>query len=527
MYPDQIAASTPDKAALSLDDAVMTYAELAERSRRLAAFFRHLGVRRGDVVALQMMNGFDFLVIAWAAQRSGLYYVPIATRLTPEETAYILADSGAAVFITDGERAPGAAEAAVIAVKSRPAAAPHLSVYAVAAHGGETPLLWSAVDACGPALDNAALHDPVEGGDMLYTSGTTGRPKGVRRPLDFVPLGSEARRVERARVLFDMDADTVFLSPAPLYHAAPLRFVMNLLRMGGTVVLMRKFEARAALDTLVRHRVTHSQWVPTMFVRMLDLPPGAREGADLSAHRVAIHAGAPCPVAVKRAMIDWWGPILHEYYAGTESIGLTHVRSAEWLQRPGTVGKAWRSALHIVDEDGGELGPRQVGAVYFSGGAPLNYHNAPEKTAAASHAAGWATMGDMGYVDEEGYLFLTDRKAFTIISGGVNVYPKEIEDVLLLHANVADTAVFGVPDDDLGEAVLAVVEPRAMPADTNAARIEAESLLAFLRGRLAGFKCPKFIDFCDTLPRLDTGKLEKHKLRAAYADSGKRGHRVR
>ena len=442
--------------------------------------------------------------------------MPLAARLTAAETAYILDDSGARAVFCDQD------QASVVQAAQASAAPEALLLCTGEAEG--IAALDDALGRAGAALDDPGLDDPVEGLDMLYTSGTTGRPKGVKRPLSGDPLGSDRRRVDRSKALFDMDPQMVFLSPAPLYHAAPLRFAMTVLRIGGTVVLLEKFEPRAALAALDAHRVTHSQWVPTMFSRLLDLPVETRADVDLSAHRAAIHAGAPCPIPVKRAMIDWWGPILHEYYSGTESIGFTHVTAREWLERPGTVGRAWSCHIHIVGEDGRELGPNAVGTVYFSGGKPLTYHNAPDKTAQARHAAGWATMGDLGYVDADGYLFLTDRKAFTIVSGGVNVYPKEVEDVLMAVPGVRDAAVFGVPDPDLGEAVQAVVETGP---ETPAEAATVDRLMTYLRSHLAGFKCPRYIDFVDRLPRLDTGKVQKHALRDAYSDPARRGFATR
>jgi long-chain acyl-CoA synthetase len=481
------AAFPPDRPAVRFQGATLSYGALDTRSRALAAHLRGpAGLARGDVAALLLPNGLDFFVAAWACQRCGLYMLPLGTKLTAAEIAYILEDSGARVVLTDAELADR-----VTGVSTFMVAYP---------------------------LPDAADPDPVEGGDMLYTSGTTGKPKGVRRPLSFAPLGTELRRVERAKALFDMDADTIFFSPAPLYHAAPLRFSLNVHRLGGCVVVMDKFDAAGALDLISQEQVTHSQWVPTMFARLLALSP--RPAGPWPHHRVAIHAAAPCPVAVKEAMIAWWGPILHEYYSGTESIGFTHCTSPEWLSHVGTVGKAWECQIHIVGEDGAELPVGETGTVYFEGRAGLAYHNDPDKTAAAHHPQGWATMGDIGHVDADGYLYLTDRRAFTIISGGVNIYPREIEEVLLGHPDVADAAVFGVPDADLGEAVQAVVEPRAgVLADAAL----AAALFSHCRAALATFKCPKAIDFTAQLPRTDTGKLLKTPLRADYTTRSQRG----
>jgi len=483
-HPGIVAAASPDRLAVVFGETRMRYAELDRWSSDAAARLQAAGLEPGDTVALFAGNGCDFLAAAWAAQRSGLYLLPVPAQATTSELAYLLADSGARALVHGDDQAAVAATTAL--------------------------QRWTLAEALAPC---AAPRAPaVEGGDMLYTSGTTGRPKGVKRALTLAPLGSETRRTARARLLFGLDRDSVLLSPAPLYHAAPLRFAMNLLRVGGTVVGLARFDAEAALAAIAAHRVTHSQWVPTMLARLLSLPAALRAAYDLSTHRCAIHAGAPCPPHIKRAMIEWWGPILHEYYSGTESLGFTHVTSAEWLARPGTVGRACGCGLHVLGADGSELGPDSTGTVYFSGTPGLAYHNAPEKTAAAHSAHGWATMGDVGHVDVDGYLFLTDRAAFTIISGGVNVYPREIEDALAALPGVADCAVFGVADADRGEVVMAVVQPTAALPATEAA---ATALLDALSHVLAPAKRPRFIAF-ETLARSETGKLDKATLRARW-----------
>jgi long-chain acyl-CoA synthetase len=316
--------------------------------------------------------------------------------------------------------------------------------------------------------------------------------------------------------MYGFGPDTVYFSAAPVYHAAPLRFGGIVHRYGGTLVMARRFDAEASLATIQEHRVTHSQWVPTMFVRMLKLPPEVREGYDVSSLRVAVHAAAPCPVDVKRQMIDWWGPILHEYYSSTEANGVTLINSEQWLARPGSVGRAGLGVIHICDDDAVELPVGQIGTVWFERDQmPFAYHNDPEKTAAAQHPQHptWSTVGDIGYVDDEGYLFLTDRKAFMIISGGVNIYPQEVEDALTLHPSVFDVAVIGIPDAEMGEQVKAVVQ---LPAGVEGSPgLEAE-LLEFVRGRIARYKAPRSIDFVDELPRTPTGKLVKHQLKARY-----------
>jgi acyl-CoA synthetase (AMP-forming)/AMP-acid ligase II len=357
------------------------------------------------------------------------------------------------------------------------------------------------------------LGDETEGADMVYSSGTTGRPKGIRRPLTGEAFGTAPRRLAAMVDLYSFGADTVYLSPAPLYHAGPLRFAMTAQRLGATVVVMERFNAEAALEALERHRVTHSFWVPTMFVRLLQLPAVLREGHSLAAHRVALHTGAPCPVKVKRQMIDWWGPIVHEFYGGSEGAAFVACSPEEWLARPGTVGRSLRGRVHVLAEDGSELPPGTVGEIWFEGGQPFEYRGDAAKTAEARTAHGWTTLGDIGSVDEGGYLFLTDRKAFTIVSGGVNIYPQEAENVLAGHPEVADVAVFGVPNPDFGEEVKAVVVP--VEADRATEAFAAE-LIGYCRDRLAAIKCPRSVDFRTEVPRGDNGKLYKRALRDEY-----------
>ena len=348
---------------------------------------------------------------------------------------------------------------------------------------------------------------------MLYSSGTTGRPKGIKIPLSGEPIDTTNALIGLTQFLYDFNENMVYLSPAPLYHAAPLRYCMTVQKFGGTVVVMEKFEPEDALELIERHKITHSQWVPTMFVRMLKLPPETRAQHDVSSLKVAIHAAAPCPIPIKQEMMDWWGPVIYEYYAGTEGNGFCAISPEEWLARPGSVGKALLGEIHILDEDGTEQPPGEPGTIYFANGPVFEYHNAPDKTAESRNASGWSTLGDIGYVDEEGYLFLTDRKAHMIISGGVNIYPQEIENLLITHPKVADVAVFGVPNEDFGEEVKAVVQPIDM-ADAGS-DLEAE-LIAFCRAELSSVKCPRSVDFMAELPRHPTGKLYKRLLRDQY-----------
>jgi fatty-acyl-CoA synthase len=375
---------------------------------------------------------------------------------------------------------------------------------------------WSSFEAAVAAQPVEAKFENWLGDSMLYSSGTTGRPKGIRRPLQDRRISDPAPATPRTFMNYGFDRDTVYLSPAPMYHSAPLGFSLGVQFAGGTVVMMPRFDAQEALRLIERYRVTHSQWVPTMFVRMLKLPPTERTAFDLSSHRMAIHGAAPCPVEVKRQMIEWWGPIIYEYYGATELIGVTEIDSHEWLEHAGSVGKATLGILHICDDDGNELPAGETGVIYFELPAmPFEYHNDEAKTRSAQHPvhSNWATTGDIGYLDADGYLFLTDRKAFMIISGGVNIYPREIEDAFVMHPKVRDVAVFGVPNEEMGEEVKAVVEPAtgALPSPALAAE-----LLEFVAAKLARYMMPRSIDFVDELPRLPTGKLYKKALRDRY-----------
>jgi acyl-CoA synthetase (AMP-forming)/AMP-acid ligase II len=374
------------------------------------------------------------------------------------------------------------------------------------------------------AQDSAPLPDRVAGTDMLYSSGTTGRPKGVSVQLGAGPLETTASSVTLLlQLLFGVTSDDVYLSPAPMYHAAPLRFVMSANAIGCTTVLMDRFDAEEFLALIERYRVTVVQVVPTMFVRLLKLPAEVRARYDVSSLRCVVHAAAPCPVPVKEQMIEWFGPVIHEYYAGTEANGFVYCNSEDWLAHPGTVGRLLVGTLHICDDDFNELPIGETGTIWFEGTNQFEYHNDPEKTASSRHPKGWTTLGDVGYLDADGFLFLTDRKSYMIISGGVNIYPQEAENVLITHEKVVDVAVLGVPHDEFGEEVKAVVQPVTMPLDTDEAAALAAELISYCRTHLADFKCPRSVEFRSELPRHPTGKLYKRLLKDEYWGVAERG----
>jgi len=506
MYPGHWAKQFPDKQAvvISTTGEQQTYKQLDDRSNHFAQFWWEQGLRQGDHVAVFLENHLCYIEMFWAAFRSGLYITPINWHLTTEEAGYILNDC----------------EAKSLVSSTRMKQAEGLKAYAPGCKS------WLSVDG---GLDGFEDYERVlrdfpatplaqqpAGTFMLYSSGTTGRPKGIKRPLSGKGVDDSIGELAGVQQkLWGFDENTIYLSPAPLYHSAPIAFCMATLALGGTIVVMPKFDAYEALENIGKYRITHSQWVPTMFSRMLKLDVD-REQFDLSPHKVAIHAAAPCPRKVKEEMLDWWGDIIYEYYSGTEGVGLTHVTAEEWRQKPGTVGKCLQGIVHICEESGKELPAGEVGILYFERPElPFEYHNDAEKTKKTQHPEhpNWATLGDVGYIDEDGYLFLTDRATFMIISGVVNIYPQEIEDAMIMHPKVADVAVIGVPNEEMGEEVKAIVQ--LADGMFPGAELEAE-LLAYAREHIAHYKCPKSIDFEDELPRHPTGKLYKRILKDRY-----------
>ncbi|MEM6703670.1 MAG: AMP-binding protein [Acidobacteriota bacterium] len=503
MYPGTYAQSHPDKPAyiMASTGETVTYAELDRDSMKIAQLFRSRGLEPESGVALFLTNHSSFFKIAWAAQRSALRYTAINYHLTAEEAEYIVRDCGAKALLITGHKPDVARE-----LRER------LSDLHLFSVDGEIEG-YEDLDEAIADLPAEPVDEEGEGVQMLYSSGTTGRPKGVRRPMTRLPMGTQPELFEYFVARYQVALDSVYLSPAPLYHAAPLAFNLGFQRMGATCILMERFDELESLRLIEKHSVTHSQWVPTMFVRMLKLPQDEREQFDLSTLQFAVHAAAPCPIPVKEQMIDWWGPVLYEYYAGTEGNGSTSIDSHEWLEHKGSVGMPQNVEIYICDDDGNEVAQGEPGLVYFGGGGEFTYHNDPEKTAGSRHPAGWTTLGDVGYLDEDGYLYLTDRKAYMIIRGGVNIYPQEAENVLITHPKVYDCAVVGVPHEEFGEEVKGVVQP--MPGHEPSAELEAE-LLAWCTSKLAKFKCPASIDFEEELPRHPTGKLYKRLIKDRY-----------
>jgi long-chain acyl-CoA synthetase len=505
VHLSRIAERTPNKPAIVMtgDGRRVTFAELDRWSREVANLIRQQGLGAQDHVALLMDNSPDFLAVAWGAQRSGLYWTPVNWHLTEAEAAYVVDDCGARMLFASAHTADLAARIA--------ARCPKLSAAITTGprRSGLSPLGFATVD---PEPSPTPVQE-TEGIYFLYSSGTTGVPKGIKPQHTFPPFGTGLGIDHTMASTFGFSQDSVYLCPAPLYHAAPIGWSLGTQRHGGTVVLMERFDPLECLRAIERDRVTHAQFVPTHFVRMLKLPEDQRTAFDLSSLEVVIHAAAPCPIEVKQAMIDWLGPKVHEFYAGSEGSGMTTITSSQWQTHRGSVGRAVQGSIRIVGEEGDPLADGEVGTVYFEGGRAFAYHNDPEKTARAFNDKGWSTLGDLGHLDDEGYLYLADRRADLIISGGVNIYPAEIEAVLIMHPAVADVGVIGIPDEDMGQSVRAIIQPA--PGHVPSAELE-QRLLEHCRYNLARFRQPRSMIFVDEMPRLPSGKLLRRELRELH-----------
>ncbi len=488
------AQSMPNKTAMVAPDGQrLSWKMLNNASIALANLLCDRGLGPGQVVSLMMENRAEFMVAMWASLRLGLYITPINWHLKEEEVAHIVSDSDSEILLCSAMHQELAATMPVPVIDIDEANVSAVIQRALQAQEHVQPRFTQ-----------------LEGQIMYYSSGTTGKPKGIRRPMVDREFGTPPPVDSFIAANYGVDSETIYLSPAPLYHAAPLNWCLAILRLGGCLVSMAKFEPEAFLENIERHRITHTQVVPTMFVRLLGLPDETRRQYDLSSLTMAVHAAAPCAPEIKRRMLDWWGMIIYEYYGGSESNGVTALGPQEWIDHPGSVGKAVLGTLHICDDEGNELGPKQSGTVYFSGLPDFEYYKDPEKTREAYNQKGYSTLGDIGYVDEDGFLYLTDRRAFTIVSGGVNIYPQEIENVLISHPMVADVAVLGLPNPEFGEEVVAVIEAAHTPASETALQ---QDLMDYCKSRLAGFKCPRRVILQDALPRMPNGKLLKRLIK--------------
>jgi long-chain acyl-CoA synthetase len=507
LYPGTYARERPDEPAViwARNGELTTWRNLDAASNQIARLLWAKGLRKGDHIAVLSENHPIYFQIVWAALRSGLYYTPISCYLTPPEVAEVLRVSDANVLFAS-ERQTETAERALLELTE---------VRHCFRFGGSgaaaPPLGWEDLDPALSSIPADPLEDEPEGAPLWFSSGTSGRPKAVVRSLPDEPNDPVALHYAKA---FGLSAETVHLCLGPLHHAAPIGFSTAVLRLGGTVVLTDEFNPEGVLAYIQRYLVTFGHFVPTMFVRLLKLPEETRRGYDVSSLERVIHGAAPCPVKTKEQMIRWWGPIIDEYYGGTEGVGSTIITAAEWLSKPGSVGKASRGTIHIVDESGQEITDGSDGMVYFENPeATTKYRDDPTETASITHALGWQTLGDIGHLDQDGYLFLTDRWMHKVITGGVNVFPREVEDVLLSHPQVLDAAVIGIPNDDLGEEIRGVVQ---LIDPTRAGDQLAQDLIDYCRVRLAKHKCPRWIDFDDQLPRQSNGKLYKRLIRDRY-----------
>lgn len=509
MYPGDFANADATRRAIVIAESgeVVTYSQIHQRAVKLSNLLIDRGLKPGDHVAFCLENHPQFMEVVWGCHYAGLVYTACSSRLTSGELGYIINDCGAKAFITSAYKSEQALEVLhlIPGVTTKMVIGPDLPGF-------------DSYEDCVNASSDSVRSEMLDGVDMLYSSGTTGKPKGVEKALPNTPIGTTPGLSYFAETFFGFTKDVVYLSPGPLYHASPLRFNMACHAIGATTIQMKEFDAEEFLANIEKYKVTHTCVVPTMFVRILKLDTSIRKKYDLSSLQCVIHAAAPCPIEIKKQMISWFGKIIHEFYAGTEGNGLVYCDSEQWLQHPGTVGVPVTAKVHVCEENGDEVPMGETGLIYFEGGDDFRYHNDPDKTAECRDpkGRGWTTLGDLGHMDSDGFLYLTDRKSFVIISGGVNIYPQESEDILLGHPKVLDAAVFGIPNEEFGEEVKAVVQPILMPTTPAEMKLLEQELIEECRRHLARHKCPRSIDFRMELPRHATGKLYKRLLKDEY-----------
>lgn len=517
------ANTNPEKTALfeAASQRSITYADLKKHALQLAAWFQKSGLVPGDGVAFLLDNQIEMIEIGMGARHAGLYYTAIGNHLTAEEVLYITQDSGAKVLFINSATIKNIESIIPTLKEEHKVTIQYIGAIDELANEQATDIVSYQKTLEEQSHYQAIQAAPLMGRDLLYSSGTTGRPKGIRKSLVIrTDPHQQDSEVAPWQKNFGFNENSVYLTTAPMYHAAPFRYIMRTLDVGGTCIIMKKFEPELSLSLIEQHQVTHSQWVPTMFVRLLRLPEETKKTYDLSSMRMAIHAAAPCPIEVKRAMLEWWGDIIYEYYAGSEGIGTTLITPQEWWQHQGSVGRITVGKIHILDDNDEELPVKEIGRVYFSGTGSFNYLNDPEKTKEAFNSKGWATYGDIGYLDEEGFLYLCDRRSDLILAGGVNVYPQEIENVLINHPSVEDVAVIGVPNEDFGEVPKAIISLRNPEL---AGEELAKELILFCREKLSRIKIPKTIVFREEMPRMDSGKLSRKLLKNEYRNNPEQG----
>lgn len=506
-HPEYWAARYPEKPALVMIDTgeVLTYADLARRANQSARAFAHCGIKSGDTVAILSENNLVYPELLWAGKNSGIRYVTVSSHLNASDAHFVVEDSGAQLLVVSHRLKDLACD-----IAGRLQDTVRLLMF-----GGVTGPFQS-YEAVRDAQTDEPAPNRLRGSSMLYSSGTTGRPKGVKTELSEVPPEIPPHRFATMVEQYDFDETTIFMNPGPFYHAGPQRFMMMVHRVGGTVLSTERFDALRTLEAMESFRASHGFYVPTMFARMLRIPDTVRSNFDFSSVRHAIHSAAPCPQEVKRAMIAWWGPKIDELYSGTEGFGHTFISSHEWLRRPGSVGKPSPDCeIKIVSPEGDILAPGEAGRIMMRNGLRFNYHGQAACGATSQDDSGFASLGDVGYLDDQGYLYLTDRETNMIIAGGVNIYPQEAEQVLAGHPAVEDVAVIGIPDEDLGEQVRALVVRRT---NDGTPQTGEEELIEWCRARLSSFKCPRSVRFVESLPRDEMGKLAKRLLPPDVSD---------